>query len=158
MEKGAASPGRWHVWQCFCKIGATSLVNVGGGLLGSCPSAYPAQHSVPASRMNKYFMNFPTSTICTSPYKNVTEQGNLTAGVGFTFSLIPLRTVVAHLCPNKAISARIRGSRRDGSCSIQTTGGLVSARPTDQNGSSAEREKFISRLSSQPVSGAIRFS
>src|SRR6267378_2469507 len=61
MEKGAASPGRWQVWQCFCKIGATSLVNVGGGLLGSCPSANPAQHSVPASRMDKYFMNFPTS-------------------------------------------------------------------------------------------------
>src|SRR5580658_9728681 len=33
IEKGAASPGRWQVWQCFCKIGATSLVNVGGGLL-----------------------------------------------------------------------------------------------------------------------------
>src|SRR5260370_24406931 len=61
MEKGAASPGRWQVWQCFCNIGAASLVNVGGGLFGSCPSAYPAQHSVPASRMHKYFMNFPTS-------------------------------------------------------------------------------------------------
>src|SRR5260370_41723460 len=61
MEKGAASPGRWQVWQCFCKIGATSLVNVGGGLFGSCPSVYPAQHSVPASRIDKCFMNFPTS-------------------------------------------------------------------------------------------------
>src|SRR6266852_9517484 len=58
MEKGAASPGRWQVWQCFCKIGATSLVNVGGGLFGSCPSAYPAQQSAPASRIDKYFMNF----------------------------------------------------------------------------------------------------
>ena len=108
MEKGAASPGRWQVWQCFCKIGDTSLVNVGGGLLGSCPSAYPAQHSVPASRMDKYFMNFPTSRFAPRHTKLRTEQANLPAGVGFTFSFIPLRTVVAHLCPNKAISARIR--------------------------------------------------
>src|SRR6267142_5976700 len=61
MENGAASPGRWQVSQCFRKIGATSLVNVGGGLFGSCPSTRPAQHSVPASKIDKYCMNFPTS-------------------------------------------------------------------------------------------------
>src|SRR5688500_11984071 len=26
---GATSPGRWHVWQFFCRIGRTSLLNVG---------------------------------------------------------------------------------------------------------------------------------
>src|SRR5580692_2963220 len=60
IEKGAASPGRWQLWQCFCKIGATSFVNVGGGLPGSCPSAYPAQQSA-ASSTDRYFMNFLTS-------------------------------------------------------------------------------------------------
>src|SRR5262249_28318041 len=25
---GAGSPGRWHDWQFFCRIGATSLLNV----------------------------------------------------------------------------------------------------------------------------------
>src|SRR5579883_524524 len=25
---GAISPGRWHVWQFFCRIGSTSFVNV----------------------------------------------------------------------------------------------------------------------------------
>src|SRR5579863_484840 len=28
---GAASPGRWQVWQCLCRMGATSFENVGGG-------------------------------------------------------------------------------------------------------------------------------
>src|SRR3981081_3612183 len=51
MENGAASPGRWQVWQCFCKIGATSLVNVGGGLLGSCERERHAKQSVVASRV-----------------------------------------------------------------------------------------------------------
>src|SRR5216683_7205543 len=36
MENGAASPGRWHPWQFFCKTGATSLVNVtGNGLVAA---------------------------------------------------------------------------------------------------------------------------
>src|SRR5882762_7362244 len=25
---GAASPGRWHAWQCFCRIGRTSPLKV----------------------------------------------------------------------------------------------------------------------------------
>src|SRR5580693_2444166 len=61
IENGAASPGRWQVWQCFCKIGATSLVKVGGGLFGSCPDAYPAQLRIAASTINKYFMDSPAS-------------------------------------------------------------------------------------------------
>src|SRR6266446_1694877 len=51
MEKGAASPGRWQVWQCFCKIGATSLVNVGGGLFGSCARTPPAEPSANTTRI-----------------------------------------------------------------------------------------------------------
>src|SRR6202043_821363 len=51
MEKGAASPGRWQVWQCFCKIGATSLVNVGGGLPGSCERDSDARKSIAAERI-----------------------------------------------------------------------------------------------------------
>src|SRR3981081_2950403 len=53
MENGAASPGRWQVWQGFCKIGATSLVNVGGGLFGSCARAPPAEPSTNTSRIVK---------------------------------------------------------------------------------------------------------
>src|SRR5438445_11477615 len=31
-ENGAAWPGRWHVWQLRCKIGATSLAKVGAAV------------------------------------------------------------------------------------------------------------------------------
>src|SRR6185437_1809295 len=35
-ENGAASPGRWHPWQFFCRTGATSFVNVtGDGLVAA---------------------------------------------------------------------------------------------------------------------------
>src|SRR6201997_1421652 len=33
IENGAASPGRWQLWQFFCRIGATSFVNVGAFIL-----------------------------------------------------------------------------------------------------------------------------
>src|SRR5579864_40104 len=36
IENGAASPGRWQLWQCFCRIGATSFVNVGAFILPIC--------------------------------------------------------------------------------------------------------------------------
>src|SRR5271168_1106519 len=74
MEKGAASPGRWQVTQCFCKIGATSFVNVGGGFPGSCPSAYPAEHAKAASSMDKYFMGSPTSRF--GPRRTITVRNN----------------------------------------------------------------------------------
>src|SRR5580658_802319 len=61
MEKGAASPGRWQVTQCFCRIGETSLVNVGGGFPGSCPRANPTQNKPATSITDRYFMNVLTS-------------------------------------------------------------------------------------------------
>src|SRR5579859_8232224 len=36
IEKGAASPGRWQLWQFFCRIGATAFVNVGAFILPIC--------------------------------------------------------------------------------------------------------------------------
>src|SRR5436305_13612933 len=36
IEKGAASPGRWQLWQFFCRMGATSLVNVGAFIFPIC--------------------------------------------------------------------------------------------------------------------------
>src|SRR5580693_3698309 len=36
IENGAASPGRWQLWQFFCRIGATSFVNVGEFILPIC--------------------------------------------------------------------------------------------------------------------------
>src|ERR1700756_5258818 len=40
MEKGAASPGRWQLWQFFCRIGATSFVNVGACIFPICAERY----------------------------------------------------------------------------------------------------------------------
>jgi hypothetical protein len=35
---GAASPGRWQLWQRACNIGATSLVNVRGAVFVCAPA------------------------------------------------------------------------------------------------------------------------
>src|SRR5260370_16414594 len=93
MEKGAVSPGRWQVWEFFCKIGGTSLLNVGGGLFGSCPSAYPAQQSVLASRRDKYFMNFSNLTILDLARQNRTESGKLAGQYGFRLNPFPTKFV-----------------------------------------------------------------
>src|ERR1700694_3690871 len=49
MEKGPASPGRWQVWQCFCRIGATSLVKVTVGMLPICADRLTAKQIRKAS-------------------------------------------------------------------------------------------------------------
>src|SRR5579862_8670692 len=36
---GATSPGRWHCWQFFWRIGSTSLLNVGAVAAGGAASA-----------------------------------------------------------------------------------------------------------------------
>src|SRR5580704_11074201 len=73
MENGAASPGRWQVRQCFCRIGATSFVKVGGGLFGSCPRNWPEQQSTAAItmatleipfRITSIFHHLPRESLC----------------------------------------------------------------------------------------------
>src|SRR6266849_3372332 len=115
MEKGAASPGRWQVWQCFRKIGATSLVNVGGGLLGSCPSAYPAQHSAPASRMDKHLMNFPTSRLDLAKQK-CDRTGKLADGRWIYVFLHLAAHSCSTLVPEQGHIGPNTGPRRDLSC------------------------------------------
>src|SRR2546421_2456914 len=65
--EGAASPGRWQVWQCFCRIGATSLVNVGGALVGSCERDCTARQNIAAERMAKRAIERPTIPISVHP-------------------------------------------------------------------------------------------
>src|SRR6476659_3729564 len=45
IENGAASPGRWQVWQFFCRIGATSFVNVGAFILPICEQRCAVEHT-----------------------------------------------------------------------------------------------------------------
>src|ERR1700730_5661679 len=45
MGKGAASPGLWQLWQFFCRIGATSLVNVGAFIFPICAKRHAAKQS-----------------------------------------------------------------------------------------------------------------
>src|SRR5690348_16564847 len=50
-ENGAASPGRWHPWQLFCKTGATSLVNVtGDGLVAAVDAKANKSPTITGSR------------------------------------------------------------------------------------------------------------
>src|SRR5207249_1751025 len=52
-DMGAIEPERWHVWQCFCRIGAMSFVKV--GLACATPvcadtAGHPIAASPPATR------------------------------------------------------------------------------------------------------------
>ena len=69
MENGEAFFGRWQLWHCFCRIGATSFVNVTFGMLAIWPKtevtvkkATPeAQNSFPIFPVLNRFHTAPTS-------------------------------------------------------------------------------------------------
>src|ERR1700686_1496435 len=91
MEKGAASPGRWQVWQCFCKIRGTSLVNVGGGLFGSCARAPPTQVSPNTSRILKLLTERrATSTFPHLRHRNVAVDRKILEALSFTAQQRPV--------------------------------------------------------------------
>src|ERR1700730_3700063 len=56
MGKGAASPGRWQLWQFFCRIGATSLVNVGAFMFPICANTLAAEQTADNSVRTVRFM------------------------------------------------------------------------------------------------------
>src|SRR5882762_10915461 len=85
MEKGAASPGRWQVWQCVCKIGATSLVNVGGGLFGSCARTPPAEPSANTTRIVRLVTERrATSIFLAFDNRNVAVDRKILEALSFT--------------------------------------------------------------------------
>src|SRR5215469_12392024 len=59
IENGAASPGRWQLWQRFCKIGATSFVNVGAFIFPIC-----AEREVPQPIAINNAKNLRTIAFC----------------------------------------------------------------------------------------------
>jgi hypothetical protein len=57
IENGPASPGRWQLWQFFCRIGATSLVNVGPIVIPTiCPNKDEAKQVVSPRESANLFM------------------------------------------------------------------------------------------------------
>src|SRR5258708_22381625 len=67
MENGAASPGRWQVWQCFWRTGASSLVNVGCAPAGSWERDCTARPNITAERMAIRAIERPTIAISVHP-------------------------------------------------------------------------------------------
>src|SRR5215469_15618765 len=66
IENGAASPGRWQLWQRFCKIDATSFVNVGAFILPIC-----AKREVPQPIAINNAKNLRTMALCS--LNNISE-------------------------------------------------------------------------------------
>src|SRR6185437_1795346 len=61
IENGPASPGRWQFWQFFCKMGATSLVNVGAVILPICAKRHAAEQNanrIAKARFTRSFRGF----------------------------------------------------------------------------------------------------
>src|SRR6476646_10282758 len=45
MENGAASPGRWQLWQCCWRIGTTSFEYVGAFMFPICANTAALEHA-----------------------------------------------------------------------------------------------------------------
>src|SRR5580704_12642318 len=56
MEKGPASPGRWQLWQCLCRIGATSLVKVTLGMPAIWPRREAAEQKKSADNQDSFLI------------------------------------------------------------------------------------------------------
>src|SRR5690348_9615800 len=89
---GATSPGRWHSWQFFCKIGSTSLSKVGEAEEAELGAAKAAIAIKPASES-----------------RSVPTRKASWTGVGARETILPDDPVKCNR--KKELSARYRGFR-----------------------------------------------
>src|SRR5690349_13322982 len=68
---GAISPGRWHCWQCFWRIGATSLEKVGAPATVEAP---PINAAASSATQRKFMPCSPVRNVSECRSRNRLEQ------------------------------------------------------------------------------------
>jgi hypothetical protein len=87
---GATSPGRWQVWQFFCKIGKTSLLKVTGvDVAGAGKGLAPPEAAIPIRQMPA-----TEKTVIMARFILVSAESGLPAARGLAMSILAERMTV----------------------------------------------------------------